>query len=131
MPFSRMFKFVVETIAERNLFTTPILSRKQGPEGVGGPWVVNTDECVKMLCVYYFQLHRGVFAPKYHKGASQMFWHPEINGRVRDFAGMVTEAIWIAKGTTGKLNCPHFDALELPCQTSRCRAALLLVGLGA
>ena len=105
LPLKKMFTFVEETISQPGLFMDPIVY-KDGE----GKWAVDIEECIKMLGVCYFQMHRTVFQVKYPSGAAQML--EDLGGDAKEFIKRVRLIIFKAMGSNGKRNCPAWMALE-------------------
>lgn len=110
----QMFKYVLTTISQPGLFVKPIVEKKEGK------WVLNVDECVKMLSVCYFQMHWNVFQVQYD-GAKNL-WE-DVEGESATFVEKVRRIIFETNGPNGKKNCPDWDALRL--QVARAERVLV------
>lgn len=112
----KLFEHVLTTIAQPGLFNKPIVEKD-----ANGKWLLNVNECVKMLGVCYFQMHWNVFQITYTNGAQQL-WEA-VDGEAQTFVEKVRRIIFSTKGPNGKKNCPDWDALEFQVK----RAARVLV----
>lgn len=107
MTFTKMLGFVMTSIGEPGLFPRAIVKKTDGR------WGLDSVECVKMLGVCYFQLHKSLFETAYPDGPAELFGSDGIRGNAVNFLDAIRETIFLAKGANGKKNCPHWEALLL------------------